>query len=209
MRFRYLIWDFDGTLFDTYPALNRIIRQALDDFGVTETEERVAALLSDTLSNTVETLVTENNLDPAAFEARIDHHFAQITLADRPPFPGAIRVCERFQAAGGRSYIYTHRDRESLMRFLDWQNVAELFAGIVTRDDGYPRKPDPTGFLALIATYDLPKAAVLAVGDRDLDIQAAHGAGVAGCLFSAQPGDGVTPEYVIADFAELEQILGI
>jgi phosphoglycolate phosphatase-like HAD superfamily hydrolase len=209
MRFQYLIWDFDGTLFDTYPPLKQAIRQAVADFESDVSEERVAALLNVTLRDTIETLAAELGLEVDVFQGRVYHYWGQSTVADSPPIPGAIRVCERFQKAGGRNYIYTHRGRESLNEFLDGYALADLFAGIVARDDGFPRKPDPTGFLALINRYALPKADVLAVGDRDLDIQAAHGAGVAACLYNAEPGEDVRPDFVITDFLELERILGL
>lgn len=207
MRFKYLIWDFDGTLFDTYPVLNRSIRRALAEFGIEGDARQIAAMLSDTLSDTVDALVLEHGLDPEALVARVRHHQAEASLGERPPFPGVIRACRRFIEAGGTNYIHTHRDTESLMDYLNYQGVADLFADCVTRDAGYPRKPDPAGFTALVEKHALPKAAVLAVGDRDLDVLGAHAAGLAACLFRAEPGPGVAPEYVIHDFAELEKIL--
>jgi beta-phosphoglucomutase-like phosphatase (HAD superfamily) len=33
MRFRYLLWDMDGTLFDTYPGINRAVVEAFAEFG--------------------------------------------------------------------------------------------------------------------------------------------------------------------------------
>ncbi len=42
MLFHHLIWDFDGTLFDTYPAVVRAMLLGLADFGITEQEDRIA-----------------------------------------------------------------------------------------------------------------------------------------------------------------------
>ena len=209
MRFQNLIWDFDGTLFDTYPPLNLATRKAVAEFGGDESEARVAALLSDTLADTINILANELDLESETFKERVYHYWAQATIQDSPPFPGAIRVCERFTAAGGHNFIYTHRGRESLRAFLTGYEVGDLFAGIVARDDGFPRKPDPAGFLAVMARFDLVPDETLAVGDRDLDIIAAQAAGLRACLFDAEPGEGVRPDYVIADLAELESIIGI
>lgn len=209
MRFKYLIWDFDGTLFDTYPVLNRSIRRTLAEYGIESDAERIAAMLSDTLSNTVEALARDHELDAETFVERIRHHQAQASLGERRPFPGALRVCRQFIEAGGTNYIHTHRDAASLAAYLDFQGVAGLFADCVTRDDGYPRKPDPAGFAALVERHALPRETVLAVGDRDLDVLGAHEAGLAACLFGTEPGPGVEPEYVIHDFGDLEHILGL
>ena len=38
MKYRHLIWDFDGTLFDTYPRICRAYQKALADAGIVEEE---------------------------------------------------------------------------------------------------------------------------------------------------------------------------
>ena len=38
MKYRHLIWDFDGTLFDTYPRICRAYQKALADAGIAEEE---------------------------------------------------------------------------------------------------------------------------------------------------------------------------
>jgi HAD superfamily hydrolase (TIGR01509 family) len=209
MRFRYLLWDFDGTLFDTYPPLVQAIERALADLGIAEPREEIERLLGITLADCVSTLAEQHGLDAAEFEARIDDYYRQTLPQDMPPFPGAIQVCERLIAAGGRNYIFTHRTRPSLYRLLNAYGVAELFADCLTVEDGYPRKPDPAGFIALLEKHALPRDEVLAVGDRDLDIAAGQGAGVRTCLFSAQPSPGVEPDFQISALVELRGILGL
>jgi HAD superfamily hydrolase (TIGR01509 family) len=209
MRFRYLLWDFDGTLFDTYPPLVRAIERALAEFEISEPRGVITSLLDDTLSACVSTLVEKHGLDAAAFEAQIDYYWGQTTPRDNPPFPGVIHVCERFLAAGGRNYIVTHRGRESMMGLLEWYKVTGLFADCLTRDDGYPRKPDPASFQAMIEKHGLPRAEVLVIGDRRLDILAGQAAGLHTCLFSAQPMPDLKPDYVIAAYDELGALLGL
>ncbi len=209
MRFRYLLWDFDGTLFDTYPPLIRAIEQALADFKIAERREVIADLLGDTLARCIAALTVTHSLDGAAFEARVDTYWRQTTPQDNPPFPGVVHACERVLAAGGRHYIVTHRGRESMLALLDWYNIRGMFADFLTRDDGYPRKPDPASFQAMIERHHLPLHEVLVIGDRALDIQAGQGAGVHTCLFSAVPLPGVQPDYMIADFAALLGVVGV
>jgi phosphoglycolate phosphatase-like HAD superfamily hydrolase len=207
MRLRYLLWDFDGTLFDTYPPLVRAIQRALADAEIDGPRDVITGLLGDTLAACIAALVDKHGLDASTFEARVNHYWSQTTPQDNPPFPGAIRACERIIAAGGRNYIVTHRGRESLMALLNGYNVAGLFADCLTRDDGYPRKPDPASFQAMIERHHLPREEVLAIGDRKLDIQAGQAAGVRTCLFAAGPLPDVQPDYIIARFDELDAIL--
>lgn len=209
MLFRYLLWDFDGTLFDTYPALINAIERVLHDLDCHEPPATIAQLLAKTLNTCITTLVTRHHLDRDDFEARLGVYRAQITPDQRPPFPGALELCQRLIAAGGQNFIFTHRERATLLSLLDHYQVTPLFAGIMTQDEGFPRKPDPAGFDTLLARYDLPRDQVLTIGDRDLDIQAGINAQIATCLFNALPSPDVTPDYVITHFDELDPILGI
>ena len=38
MRYDSIIWDFDGTLFDTYPAMCRDLRRTMEGLGFSFTE---------------------------------------------------------------------------------------------------------------------------------------------------------------------------
>ena len=39
MRYESIIWDFDGTLFDTYPGMCRNLKNAMNSIGIQASEE--------------------------------------------------------------------------------------------------------------------------------------------------------------------------
>ena len=207
MRFDHIIWDLDGTLFDTYPPLITSIERALGELEVTVPRAELVRLLSDTVAACMEAISARNSLDPLDLEARVAYYQRQVTERDQPPFDGAICLCERFLKAGGQNLIFTHRSRESVLRLLDWYRVEGLFVECLTAEDGYARKPDPAGFNALIERHDLPRERVLAVGDRTLDIVAGRRAGISTCLFRGEPDPACPPDFTIASFDELRSIL--
>jgi len=207
MRFAHIIWDLDGTLFDTYPPLITSIERALDELGVTVPRAELARLLGDTVAACMDEIAARHSLDPLDFEVRVAYYQRQVTERDQPPFDGAICLCERFLKAGGQNLIFTHRSRESAVRLLDWYRVEGLFAECLTAEDGYARKPDPAGFNALIERHNLPRERVLAVGDRTLDIAAGRRAGISTCLFRGEPDPARPPDFVIIAFDELRSIL--
>ena len=207
MMYRYLIWDFDGTLFDTYPPVVAALCAVLAEANVAVRPARVARLMRHSMSRCVNTLAAEHNLDPDALTAQLEAVNRDIPAEAQPPFEGAARVCRRVIAAGGSNYIVTHRKRASLRRLLAHHGMLRLFADCITADDGYPRKPDPASFLAMMARHNLPPHETLAIGDRLLDIEAGRAAGLHTCLFSTAPLEGVTPDHVVGSYAELEAIL--
>ncbi len=209
MRFDHIIWDLDGTLFDTYPPLIASFERALDELQIAVPRAELVDLLSDTLAACIEEISARHGLDSAVFEARVAYYQRQVTEREQPPFDGVICLCERFLKAGGQNLIFTHRSRESGLCLLDWYRVEGLFSEYLTAEDGYARKPDPAGFNALIARHKLPRERVLMVGDRTLDIEAGKRAGISTCLFRGKPDPNWPPDFAITWFDELRPILGL
>ncbi len=49
--------------------------------------------------------------------------------------------------------------------------MEHLFYDIISREDNFPRKPDPRSFYALIESNSLLPSETLVIGDRELDIK--------------------------------------
>ena len=127
-------------------------------------------------------------------------------MGNIPPYVGVIVITHQVYSIGGQNLIVTHRGGESLQRLLEFHHMMDYFTDRLTRDDGFPRKPDPASFEEMIRRHHLERASVLAVGDRDIDVLAGQAAGVRTCLFGTRLPD-VGADYTIAHFAELYRIL--
>lgn len=133
-------------------------------------------------------------------------HYQEVSPADQPPFDGAAEVCQLIRSGGGLNLIVTHRRRAGLDRLLTTHQMADLFTDVISHDDRYPRKPDPGAFLTLIERYRLPRDESLAVGDRDIDILAAHADGLSAARFGT--GSITTePDVVLPDFGTLRRLI--
>ena len=203
---RNIIWDVDGTLFDTYPAIARAYRAALREFGQDAALGRIVALARDSLSRCTASLAQEYGLDQAGFEAAVARCYEATPPADQPPFPGVREVCEQISRAGGLNVIVTHRGPRGTAELLAAGGLSELFSGSITRADPYPRKPDPAAFNAIIRRHGLRRDATMAVGDRDIDVLAGKAAGVVTCFFGEAPA-GLDADVTITDFGELARLL--
>ena len=69
--FEEYIWDFDGTLYDTYPVLLDAFLQALRDYGIDADRQEIYQILKDTSSASV---AAKYGLDFAEFSARFQQH---------------------------------------------------------------------------------------------------------------------------------------
>jgi phosphoglycolate phosphatase-like HAD superfamily hydrolase len=203
---RYLIWDVDGTLFDTYPALARAVGAALRDLGAHASSDWIESLARKSLSYCMSTLAGKFKVKLEELERGFERHYTHIPLREQAPFPGVVGICEYVCSIGGMNVIVTHRGRESTMGLLAAHDMTPYFEDSVTGADGYPRKPNPAAFEAMIGQHGLRREETLAVGDREIDILAGQAAGVRTCLFGAQLEE-VTADYRIVDYADLHRLL--
>lgn len=203
---RNIIWDVDGTLFDTYPAIAGSVKAALKDLGYDAPLDWLTGLTKITLNHCLTTLVAMYPLTKEAILERYEVEYARYELEDQPPMPGVVPICEYICAIGGKNVIVTHRGRDSTVSLLTTHKMVSYFAGWVTHDDGYARKPDPAAFEAAIRLHDLRREETITVGDREIDIEAGHAAGIIACLFDLK-ATKVKPELTISSFETLYQFL--
>lgn len=135
---RQVIWDVDGTLFDTYPAFARAFGLALDEIGETAPVDWIADLCRQSLNHCAVTLAHEFKVDARNILHGFHRHYAAIPPQEQPPFPGATEACAHVRAMGGDNFIVTHRGRQSLTRLLAAYQMKDYFADCVTADDDYP-----------------------------------------------------------------------
>jgi phosphoglycolate phosphatase-like HAD superfamily hydrolase len=197
-----IIWDFDGTLFDTYPAYVGTFLDALNDFGYQLPFERVNSLAHGSMDGCIEEICSIFKLDQTKFIDRFLVHNAAVNLAGKPPFPGVREVCARIVENGGLNFIVTHHGKVNAESILAFHQMAHLFTDAIYRDQGYPKKPDPAMFNTLIDKYHLNRNETLAIGDRDLDIEAGQLAGVHTCLYAEDENIPHQPDLVISDYSD-------
>jgi len=204
--FQNLVWDFDGTLFDTYPAISMSLDGALKRFGIQENMAQITALSKITLQTAIDHYCMKYHLEPDDIFKAYAEVYQTISMNHIPPFEGLVDVLEFCRKTGRKNYIITHRPLHLLMEHLTYYDLDKYFEFMITSDDKFKRKPDPESFIALRDKFDLPVDLTLAIGDRDLDIEAARGAGFKTCLF--QTDDRLIPaDYFVDCMEELKELL--
>jgi HAD superfamily hydrolase (TIGR01509 family) len=203
---RNILWDFDGTLVDTYPAMTYALSQTLRSMGISMEFNLIDGLVRRSLTDCIETIHQRYGASTEDIQAGFRSHYRAIPPVKQPLFPGVVEVCQAVLKASGANVIVTHRRTESTMQILGAHSAAHLFAGVISSQDGFPPKPDPDMVREAIRRHRLNPAQTLLVGDRELDIQAGAAAGVATCLFG-DAKTGQAPDYHIHNYAELSKIL--
>jgi mutator protein MutT len=185
LPFTHYIWDFDGTLFDSYPEIATAIRGAFLDLGCQVTYEEAYKLTKISVGNAIKTLKERFSLDLS--EAELKDRFREFTREDPSvgsfgPYEGIPELLEAIVKRGGKNYLFTHRGLSALT-YLETSSLAPLFADTITSANGFASKPAPDAVLYLMQKHSMDKGSVVMVGDRDIDILSGQNAGAAGCLF--------------------------
>jgi phosphoglycolate phosphatase-like HAD superfamily hydrolase len=96
---RNLIWDVDGTLFDTYPSIVEAFLEAVRSLGGQGEPEDARSLAREGLSRCTHVLASRYRLPEGELASRFRERYGAIPDADQPPFRGVIEVC---RAIAGR-----------------------------------------------------------------------------------------------------------
>ena len=184
MKFTEFFWDFDGTLFNSYPRMNRAMKNALKDAANVETDdETLAKLTKVTIGHAARVLAPEH--EKTVMES-FRLHLNDEGVDSMQPYEGAKRMLESVCAHGGRNYPYTHSGIITV-KALKHYGMAHLFTDFITKETskekGFAVKPAPDALLYMLDKHNLDPAACVMVGDRDIDLLAGKNAGTSGALF--------------------------
>ena len=185
--YRNLIWDFDGTLYNTYPQVAAAMVAALADLGHPIDSAEAYRLVKVTVFHAITVYAERFGLSSAELLAVFQAHHAKETHF--PMMPGLRECLAETKRMGCRHYLFTHRDRKAIEQLAD-DGLVPFFEDAVTRESGFADKPSPEAIEHLIRVHGFRARDTLMIGDRDIDIQSGQAAGAAGVLFDP---DGFYP----------------
>ena len=202
--YKHIIWDFDGTLFDTYPVMAGIFKDMLEEIGIHEPQESILRNMKITLRHAIQIYSDKYPITDSFLQEYNERcHEAELKLCR--PYEGIEELCRYIKDSGRYNYLYTHRG-ETALHYLKKYDLYGTFRDFITSMEGFPRKPDPTAINHLTQKYNMKREEALMIGDRDLDIMAAANAGIQTCFFKEYDLD-VNADHMIVAFDELYDIL--
>ncbi|KKK36711.1 haloacid dehalogenase [Mesobacillus campisalis] len=150
-----ILWDFDGTLFDTYPSL-------VEGFVELSGKELDRTEVLKWLKIDSKTAFRHYGIDESQREEYMRLHNLHAKETSIP-----FEHLEEVLAQADMNIIVTHRDKASTIYLLEKFNLRQYFTDIVAvEEQGFVRKPDSSAYEFVLETYHID----LVVGDRDLDL---------------------------------------
>jgi phosphoglycolate phosphatase len=218
--FKAVVLDYDGTLFDTRPAIINCLRHAFRDcgrnvpaFGALTAAVTTGLPLPETLLSLEPRLRNDrtalNELIAAYRKLYCDEGRQRLC-----PFPGAAQALRQLRRSGAKCIVVSNKGIEAIRRSLDDAGLSPFIDFVIGDEPGMPNKPDP----AIVTDVILPRYSqlqhneILMVGDTEIDILFARRARIPCCWASYGYGEAgrcrkLAPDYQIASMSELPALV--
>ncbi len=211
-QFDLIVFDWDGTLFNSTALIARCIQAACADVGTAVPNERDASYviglgLADALRHAAPEL-------PSARYAELSERFRHHYLACQQEivlFDGTLEMLDALRQRRHALGIATGKSRRGLDEALAAARLTGLFDATRTADET-ASKPDPRMLRELMRELDVEPARTLMIGDTTHDLQLAANAGTAsvGVSYGAHRSNefaGFATRHIAHSTAELQQWL--
>ena len=205
MNYKHLIYDFDGTLSNTYPCFAETVIQMLKSRGLPADYKTVY----DNLNVSVGHALQHADFTEDYSVLRKEFHVVHDELAHKiqKPYPEAEEILRYAMAQGHKNYLYTHSGKIVTILLEQW-GIADCFEDIIDSTMKFPTKPAPDALNFLCEKHGLDKKDCIMIGDRDIDTDCGRNAGMKGCLYDPEHYyDSADVDYRIENLLELKNII--
>jgi phosphoglycolate phosphatase len=207
MKYRVVVWDFDGTLADTFGCTVRAYNRLAAAYGARPIDDPQAVR-----GLTLRAFLRAYNLSPLKLPSLIRHVLAgqKEEMATVPLFPNLAAVLEGVRRAGRRMSVLSSNAEGNIRACLGANGVEGLFDAVVGYRRLFGKGRAIRGF---VNAQGVPAGDVVYVGDEVRDVEAARKAGVAvaAVTWGYQTRDllaGHDPDHLVDSPEQLLALLG-
>lgn len=151
---RNILWQVDGGLFDTRPAITYAISNAVAEMGYSMPLNVIDGLLLQSLEHCLGTLSQRFRLDPGLLRRQFTESYLKISPDHQAPFPGTVRICEFIIRHGGINIAISQLELGAVQRLLNMHGLSDYIQNVLPNESLALRKhtlnPEET---LLISSY--------------------------------------------------------
>jgi len=169
-----LLFDWDGTLFDSASTGFTAFQKTFADLGITFSREKYESCYSPNWYTMYETLSLPKDSWKAADELWLEHY------GEEPPrlVEGAGETIQTLRERGYRLGIVTSGTERRVKREIEQLNLTSMFEALICNEHIVNKKPHPEGLEKAIQLMGSARDACLYVGDAPEDVRMGKNAGL-------------------------------
>ena len=188
-----VLFDFDGTLFDTGEGILRSVQYALEGFGIHETDTaRLRKFVGPPLFDSFTELYGMQPAQARAATERYRERYHPIGVYECEIYPGIPELLAQLRAEGFRVAVATGKPSPLARTILQRFDMKRLFDCVIGSEYDGSRSTKAEVIAAVLAETHTPPEDALMVGDRKYDVTGAAACGVPciGVYYGyAEPGE--------------------
>ena len=175
MKITHVIFDFDGTIVDSAPAIISCFRDTLAWRNIEPEAPLDSALIGPPLLETMARISGINNKDELLllsenFKKRYDEIAASMTMV----YEGVVPILDTLKHSGFQLHIATNKRLAPTQQIIVRRELGQYFDSIYAIDSKSPPYLNKSVMLAaLLSNFDIEPSTACYVGDRIEDAEAA------------------------------------
>ncbi|MFH0920034.1 MAG: HAD family hydrolase [Fibrobacterota bacterium] len=179
-RFQGIIFDFDGTLVDTFPGIYCGWQKTFQRLGLPPIgENTVRAAIGPAKDAYLRLILGENYNQHQEQALELYRLFYKEECTTKTfVYPGIYPLLQRLQDRGMYMAIASNKPHPQVLQLTERFKFNPYFDPILAPEKVKEGKPEPDMFLACAQTWGVPPEAILVVGDTELDMEAGKRAGM-------------------------------
>lgn len=207
LPYRAVLFDFDGTLIDSYGAITASVNHVRACHGLPPLDEAaVRRHVGRGMPNLLQHTVPGFDLDTDT--ARYRQHHLTVLRSGTRFLPGAAEALSTLHRAGVKLAVCSNKPKAFTQELVNILEIADRLAAVLGPEDVQRIKPAPDMLLAGLSRLGVAAAEALYVGDMVVDIQTARAAGVTVWVVPTGSDDRTTleaahPDRILRDLTEL------
>lgn len=203
MKYKYFIFDLDGTLIDTDEAILKTWQRTLQDYVYDFPLEKLKVVFGITQDLAFQKLnVTADDDFLAKWQNYYPSYGQKASF-----FADAVNTLRELKKHGCVLGVVTSRYRVECEKYFSHLSLSEYFDTVICADDTVLHKPAAEPLLKYMSVTGAKPSECVYVGDMPTDIECATAARVDSCLIARENSRKTTATYVFSSLFDVLTLL--
>lgn len=177
-RYKYILFDLDGTLDDPFEGITKSVEYAMKKFGVECDRNELKCFIGPPLTDSFISVFSLNEDEAKLAVEYYREYYRPIGIFEVTIYEGIKELLQELKAAGYKLVLATSKPKIFADMILEKFGLAEYFEATFGSElDGTRVKKDEVIEYAF-SSYKMDKSLAIMVGDRRHDIEGAHKNGI-------------------------------